>query len=55
MNRDGLFKAIIIFENFSGVSATNPQFLFQDGHDLHWAKDALIMQQRNTFIFFLNH
>ena len=41
MDRDGFFKVVMMFAKFSGASTTNLRFLFQDGHDSHWDKDAL--------------
>ena len=53
-DRDGFFKAVTIFKQYSGASATNPQFLFLDGHDSHWDPDALAYLRENyIYPFFL--
>lgn len=54
MDRDGFVKTCSNFCQLNGGTPTNPQFSFFDGHDSHWAPEALdIMAHSNTHPFFL--
>jgi len=54
MDRDGFTKTCKNFVRLSGSSKTNPQFNFFDGHDSHWAPDALdTLAENGTRAFFL--
>ena len=54
MDRDGFIKTCDNFARLSGSSATNHQFSFFDGHDSHWAPEALdLLAKQNVSSFFL--